>query len=52
MLRIIEDRVAASDLRHLPQIHHHDAVTHEANHVEIVGDEQVSETKIAFQVEQ
>lgn len=52
MPRTVENRVAATDLGYLAEIHDHDTVAHEADDVEVVRDEEVGQAKIPLEIEQ
>ena len=50
MQRMIEDLVSHADFDGLAQVHHHDTITEEPHHVEIVGHEQIGHTEMVSQL--
>ena len=52
MVRLAEHGIGWADLGDLAEIHHHHAVRHEADHVEVVRDEDVGQPELVLEVEQ
>src|SRR6185436_12788171 len=50
VLRLAIERLDVADLHDLAEVHHHDAVADVADHIEVVGDEDVGEVESILQI--
>ena len=49
---MLEQGFTVANLDNLAKVHHHDPVAHVAHHIQVVADENISQAKRLFQVEQ